>query len=273
VQASESSPGREWNAGVYHRVSGPQLEWGLKVLNRLTLRGDETVLDAGCGTGRLTAELLRRLPHGRVVALDVSQNMLRTAEEFLKPEFGERVTFLAADVASLVEENSTIEKTLDGVFSTATFHWVLDHDQLFQNLFRALRPGGWVHAQCGSAGNLARLLQRIETLIASSKYRQFFDGYRSPWTYADAATTAERLRRAGFVDVETSIEAAPARFENAGAFREFVETAIVRSYLQRIPDEQLRHELLDELTELAAKDDPPFELDYWRLNLHGTRPR
>lgn len=273
MRADESSPGREWNADVYHRVSGPQFEWGLKVLNRLALRGDETVLDAGCGTGRLTAELLRRLPRGRVVALDVSWNMLRTAEEHLKPEFGERVTFLAADIVNLVAEDPPLEKTFDGIFSTATFHWVLDHDQLFQNLFRALRPGGWVHAQCGGAGNLACLLHRVEALAASSKYRRFFDGYRSPWTYADAATTAERLRRAGFVDVETSLEAAPTRFENAGAFREFVETAIVRSYLQRIPEEQLQHALLQELTGLAAKDDPPFELDYWRLNLRGIRPR
>ena len=271
--ANPDPTSREWNAGVYHRVSKPQFEWGLKVLNRLTLRGDETVLDAGCGTGRLTAELLRRLPRGRVVALDVSRNMLRTAEEFLKPEFGDQVSFLAADVANLVVEHPRLAAAFDGIFSTATFHWVLDHDCLLQNLFRALRPSGWLHAQCGGAGNLARLLRRVEALVASSKYRQFFEGYRSPWMYADAATTAERLRRAGFVDAETSMEATPTRFDNAQAFREFVETAIVRSYLQRIPEERLRHELLDELTQQAAKDNPPLEIDYWRLNLRGNRPR
>jgi trans-aconitate 2-methyltransferase len=258
---------------VYHRVSAPQFEWGMKVLNRLALRGDETVLDAGCGTGRLTAELLRRLPHGRVLALDVSRNMLGTAEEYLKPEFGERVTFLAADVMNLVADDPTLEKRFDGVFSTATFHWVLDHDQLFENLFRALRPGGWVHAQCGGGPNLARLLQRFEVLAASKKYRWYFAGSRSPWTYANDSETAERLRRVGFVDVETSLEAAPARFEKAEAFREFIESVILRSYLPRIPEEQLRQELLQELTEQAAKDDPPFELDYWRLNFRGTRPR
>jgi trans-aconitate 2-methyltransferase len=273
MSANQPSPSREWNASVYHRVSDPQFEWGMKVLDRLTLRGDETVLDAGCGTGRLTAELLRRLPHGRVVALDVSRNMLRTAEEYLKPEFGERVTFLAADVVNLVANHPTLEKTFDGIFSTATFHWVLDHNQLFQNLFRALRSGGWVHAQCGGGPNLARLLQRFDVLAASEKYRQYFAGSRSPWTYANASETAERLQRAGFVDVETSLEAAPAQFEKAEAFQEFIESVILRSYLPRIPEEQRRQELLNELTELAAKDDPPFELDYWRLNFRGARPR
>ena len=79
---------REWNSSEYHRLSQPQVSWGKKVLSRLRLRGEELVLDAGCGTGRLTADLLQALPHGRVVALDVSQNMARSAREFLQPQFG-----------------------------------------------------------------------------------------------------------------------------------------------------------------------------------------
>ncbi len=272
MSTNQSSPEREWNAGVYHRVSDPQFEWGLKVLNRLQLRGDETVLDAGCGTGRLTAELLRRLPRGRVVALDVSQNMLGTAEEHLKPEFGERVTFLSADVGNLIAEHPTLANHFDGIFSTATFHWVLDHQQLFDNLFRALRPDGWIHAQCGGGPNLARLLQRFEVLASSEKFLPFFSKTRSPWTYANDTGTAERLLRAGFTNVETSMEPAPARFDDAKAFCEFIESVIFRSYLPLIPDERLRRELLDELASAAAQDDPPFELDYWRLNLRGVRP-
>ena len=89
---------REWNSEVYHRVSNPQFEWGKKVLDRLKLKGDETVMDAGCGTGRLTAELLERLPQGSVLAVDVSQNMLQKAEEFLKPRFDGRVRFVHADL-------------------------------------------------------------------------------------------------------------------------------------------------------------------------------
>src|SRR5882672_8755879 len=266
-------PSREWNASVYHRVSDPQFEWGLKVLNRLQLQGDEMVLDAGCGTGRLTAELLRRLPRGRVVALDVSRNMLRTAEELLRPEFGNRVTFLSADVGNLLSEHPAVTNSFDGIFSTATFHWVLDHDRLFHNLFHALRPGAWLHAQCGGDGNLARLLQRFRVLADSPGLRPFLAEARSPWTYANDLETSERLRRIGFVDVETGLEPAPAFFDSANAYREFVESVILRSYLPLIPDEQLQRGLLDNLTRQAGNDNPPFELDYWRLNLHATRPR
>ena len=263
---------REWNASVYHRVSDPQFDWGMKVLNRLELRGDETVLDAGCGTGRLTAELLRRLPRGRVVALDVSRNMLQTAEANLRTEYGERVSFLSADVGTLVGEHPELIGSFDGIFSTATFHWVLDHGRLFENLFRALRPGGWVHAQCGGAKNLARLLQRFDELTNRQELRPFLAAAPSPWTYASDVETAARLSRAGFTDAQTSMEPAPAIFDNADAFREFVESVILRSYLPLIPKEKLRRTLMDELTALAANDSPPFELDYWRLNLHATRP-
>ncbi len=74
---------REWNAATYHRVSGPQVSWGKKVLSRVQLKGDELLLDAGCGTGRLTEDLLQALPNGRVVGVDLSQNMLKTAREHL----------------------------------------------------------------------------------------------------------------------------------------------------------------------------------------------
>ncbi len=264
---------REWNAEVYHRVSDPQFEWGLKVLNRLRLRGDETVLDAGCGTGRLTAELLRRLPQGRVVALDVSRNMLQTAEENLRPEFGDRVSFVAADLGNLLAEQPALASSFDGIFSTATFHWVLDHDLLFRNLLLALRPGGWVHAQCGGGDNLARLLRRFAALASSATLRPFLENAKSPWTYASDVETAERLRKAGFFGIETSLEAAPAKFESGPVYREFVESVILRSYLPQIPEPQLRGELLDELTRQAAGDSPPFELDYWRLNFRASRPR
>src|SRR6266567_8037125 len=88
------SSSREWNAAVYHRLSGPQVSWGKKVLSRLHLRGDEVVLDAGCGTGRLTADLLEALPRGRVVGIDLSQNMLDAAREHLSPLFGARVSLV-----------------------------------------------------------------------------------------------------------------------------------------------------------------------------------
>src|SRR5436190_1268323 len=112
----------EWYATTYPRIAAPQLTWGQKVLERLALRGDETAIDAGCGSGRLTALLLERLPHGRVIAVDRSENMLQMARAYLEPRFGDRVSFLPSDLEAL-----PLEEVADLIFSTATFHWIPDH--------------------------------------------------------------------------------------------------------------------------------------------------
>jgi trans-aconitate 2-methyltransferase len=264
---SNSTPTREWNAADYHRISGPQVSWGKKVLARVCLRGDEILMDAGCGTARLTAELLQSLPRGRVVGVDLSQNMLAGARQYLTSDFGGKFLLVAADLQAL-----PFGRVFDGIFSTAAFHWVLDHGRLFQSLYRALRPGGWLHAQCGGGPNLARLRIRTNELAATTRYAPYFIGFREPWTFNDAETAAALLQRAGFTEVETSLEPALTVLEDLPKYSEFVRTVILRQHLERIPDAELRTEFIAVLGDQAATDDPPFSLDYWRLNLNAKIP-
>src|SRR5690242_11060017 len=256
---------REWDADAYHRISGPQFSWGKRVLERLALRGDEILMDAGCGTGKLTAELLEQLPHGHVIAVDLSYNMLAGAREHLQPKFRSQVSLVAADLLHLPFVNA-----FDGIFSTAAFHWVPDHDRLFRALHQALKTGGWLVAQCGGAGNLDRLLRRVESIQEQPKYREYLARYKPAWVFADAETAAARLHRAGFAEVETTVEPAPTRFESEPAFSEFVAKVILHRHLERLPP-ALREEFVGDVAQYAAKDDPPFELDYWRLNLKGRK--
>src|SRR5262249_18475697 len=145
---------KEWDAAAYHRLSDPQVSWGEAVLARLALAGEETVLAAGCGTGRLTEKLLERLPRGRVIALDASAQMIAAARENLR-RFGDRVSFLERDLLDL-----DLDAAVDVVFSTATLHWVPDHQKLFALFYRALRPDGRLHAQCGGGPHLRGFLER-----------------------------------------------------------------------------------------------------------------
>jgi trans-aconitate 2-methyltransferase len=264
---SNPSETREWNAADYHRLSGPQVSWGKKVLARVHLCGDELLMDAGCGTGRLTAQLLQSLPRGRVVGVDLSQNMLAGAQGYLSPDFGGKFLLVAADLQDL-----PFERVFDGIFSTAAFHWVLDHDRLFRSLFRALRPGGWLQAQCGGGPNLARLRRRIGELAAAAKHERYFGGFREPWTFNDAETAAAVMRRAGFIEVETSLESAPTILEGSLQYSDFLRTAILHQHLRRIPDDESRTEFIAALAGQAATDEPPFSLDYWRLNLSAKIP-
>jgi len=256
----------EWNAAAYHRISDPQVAWGRAVLQRLELRGDERVIDAGCGTGRLTRALAERLPHGSVVALDASAEMLAQAAVHLA---GCRPPVRL--VRSLLP-SMPIDRWADVVFSTATFHWVLDHPALFANVFASLAPGGLLFAQCGGAGNLAIARAPAETVMRLPAFARYFDGWAGAWEFADAPTTTARLVRAGFTDVATNIEDAPVNFDNEADYRAFVSTVVLRLHLARLPD-ALRDAFMNEVVDRVKRSHAGFRLDYRRLNMSARRPR
>ncbi len=255
----------DWDAQAYHRVSEPQFRWGLEVLGRLPLRGDETVLDAGCGSGRLTARLLERLPQGRVIALDSSEKMLAEARLHLAA-WADRVSFVHADLGTL-----QLDRVCDVVFSTATFHWVKDHAALFAGLFRAVKPGGALLAQCGGGDNLRRILTRAHAL-ADRQYREHFVGYVEPTHFTDPETARRHLEAAGFTGVEAALQLAPTPFESRATFEEFTRAVVLKNHLARLSNEDVKRAFLAEMSALAAADAPPLELDYVRLNLRARRP-
>ena len=257
----------EWNAAAYHQVSGPQTSWGQKVLARLTVRGNERVIDAGCGSGRLTAELMERLPHGELIAIDRSWNMLIAARTNLRPAFGHRVRFAQVSLPAL-----PFSAWADLVFSTATFHWISDHPALFHNILHALKHGGRLMAQCGGGPNLKRAHALAEMVMHREPFAPFFVNWPGPWEFATAETTAGRLHDAGFIDVDTSLEPAPTTLATESDYREFVTTVIYHTHLARLPDPDLKQLFIDRVTALAAVEDPPFTLDYWRLNMRARKP-
>jgi trans-aconitate 2-methyltransferase len=243
----------EWNASVYDRVADPQARWGAEVLARLPLDGEETVLDAGCGTGRVTEMLLGRLPHGRVVALDASTAMLEQARGRLA-RFGDRVTYVAADLGKPLP----IDGTVDAILSTATFHWVPDHDALFANLGAVLRPGGSLVAQCGGAGNIARFIQVVESIEPG--FARNTHNFQSP------KATLERLERCGFVNSTCWLSDAPTRFEAGEQLEAFLETVCLRTHLAHLAPERRA----DFVRAVAAAMPEPV-LDYVRLNIVARR--
>lgn len=257
---------REWDATAYDRVSAPQTSWGHRVLGRLALAGHERVVDAGCGSGRLTAALVERLPRGHVVALDRSFNMLLVARTNLRPAFGRRVSFVQASLPDL-----PLAGRADVVFSTATFHWIDDHAALFAGIHQALAPGGRLHAQCGGGPNLAAASRLAEDVMTQPPFAPYFTGWSGVWRFAAADETASRLAAAGFVDIDTGLEAAPTTLASADDYRAFVTTVIYHVHLARLP-EDLRGPFIDEVTNRAAAATPPFTLDYWRLNISARRP-
>src|SRR5205807_1020282 len=214
----------------------------------------EVVLDAGCGTGRVTAELLRRVPQGRVYGVDVARSMVAHARERL----GSGVTILCQDLVEL-----SLPEPVDVVFSNATFHWIPDHPALFAALFAALKPGGRLLAQCGGFGNVASFFAVADGVAAEEPFESFFDGWQNSRNFATAEETAGRLTAAGFAEVETWLEPRPTTPDDP---RSFVRTVILVCHLQVLPAE-LHGPFIDRV---LARTGSPLVLDYVRLNMTAT---
>jgi trans-aconitate 2-methyltransferase len=244
---------RDWDAATYDRVSKPLVDLATTVLDRLDLGGDETVLDAGCGSGNVTLMLLERLPRGQVIAVDGASSMVEHARETLNG----RAAVLQADLTAL-----ELERPVDVVFSSAVFHWIADHDRLFQRLFAALRPGGRMVAQCGGEGNIERFHEAARAVGATSPYAEFLAGWAGPWNFAGPVETAARLERAGFERVETWLEPRPISPEDP---EDYLRTICLGYHLEQLPEE-LRDDYVRAVLERSGG-----ELDYVRLNIVARR--
>lgn len=255
----------EWDAGTYERVSEPQVGWGRAVIARIPVRGDEDALDAGCGTGRVTRLLAERLPGGTVLAVDASAAMVEEARRRLA-DLAPRVRVRHADLTALV-----LAEPVDLVVSTATFHWILDHELLFARLHAALRPGGRLVAQCGGAGNIARTLRAADEVAARPPYRGALTGMPEGWLFADHPATETRLREAGFAEARAWLEDAPVHFPDVAAGAEFLATVVLRHHLALLPADQ-RGPFAGEVAALCALPDGRVEIDYVRLNMEARRP-
>jgi trans-aconitate 2-methyltransferase len=241
---------RDWDAGTYDRVSTPQVAWAEQVLGRLELAGDETVVDAGCGSGRVTAMLLERLPRGRVIAVDGSPSMVEAAREALP----ERVELMVCDLVDL-----ELDEPVDAVFSNAVFHWIPDHDGLFGRLHAVLRPGGRLVAQCGGEGNVAAFRSAMEEVGQRDPYAEHVAKW-APWNFAAPEETEERLRQAGFVEARCWRTDSRVEPDDAAGF---TSTVCLGAHLDRLP-ERLHAAYTEDVLALAGE---PLVLDYVRLNI------
>jgi trans-aconitate 2-methyltransferase len=242
---------REWDADGYDRLAAPMTRWGETVVGSLDLVGDERVLDAGCGTGRVTEMLASRLPRGHVIALDGSPAMIERARERLAG-FGERVSYVVADLA----QQLPVEEPVDAVLSTATFHWIRDHQALFANLAAVMRPDAQLAAQCGGAGNIANIEAALRELGENFGGRKHFAGVRG--TRAD-------LKAAGFTDIEVWLHEEPTELAPED-LEPYLATICLGDHVEGMTDTKRKafvHEVAQRMT--------TSQIDYVRLNIRARR--
>jgi len=246
---------RDWDAATYQRLSAPLTAMGSDVLDRLLLAGDETVLDAGCGTGGVTRLLMERLPRGHVIAVDGSASMVERARRELPP---------GADVRQADLLELELDEPVDAILSTATFHWILDHPRLFARLHAALAPGGRLVAQCGGHGNVAAVKQAGLDVAGEPPYAEHLEGWATDWQFATPQDTEARLRAAGFTGVWCWLSRVDV---DPGDPVSYLRAICLGSFLERLPAELHEPFVAAALERLEA----PLTIHYVRLNILARR--
>jgi trans-aconitate 2-methyltransferase len=256
-----------WNAEVYDRIGTPMRGWAEAVIDDLELRGDEAVLDAGCGSGSVTFDLLERLPNGKIYALDYSAEMIEQMESKIAETGEKRVIAMQADLT-----NFELPEQVDVVFSNAVFHWIPDDDALFGALLRATKPGGRMRVQCGGGNIYARLGQAWTAAMSTRPFSEHLGTYKDGKTYRSPQQAKEALERAGWSEVRTWAFDAPVPFESEDDAALYLRTIILRDHVANLPEDLHEPYVRKVIAEYVDRFGKPFTADYVRLNMWARRP-
>lgn len=238
-----------WNAADYAQHSSGQFQWAQELIEKLDLTGSETLLDVGCGDGKVTAAIYECLPQGRVVGIDSSPGMIELASRAFPKETYPRLRFQLMDVLEM-----DFEEGFDVLFSNAALHWVKDHRPLLRKVGKALKPGGRILFQMGGKGNARDMVGAMEALAQRAEWALYFDGFQMPYGFHGMEEYREWLEEVG-MGVKR-IELIPKDMVHPG--REGL-TGWVRTtwlpYLDRVPDEK-RSTFIEELISLYLQIHP-----------------
>jgi trans-aconitate 2-methyltransferase len=290
-----------WDAGTYDQVSRlVQYRWGKQVLELRKWRGNEIVMDAGCGSGLLTKQLAKKVPRGKVYAVDIDSNMIKQAKNNLR-------SFNNVEIMQSSFTDVKLPGKMDVIFSNSALHWVRDHRKAFQNFWEMLKPmnysdditdisvsdnsnnntagGGQLLIQCGGHGNLQKIITILEQITHLDQFKEHFTEWKQPWYFAKAEDTNKLLQEIGYVNTQVYSSSDSVILPNRQIYSKFVKTVVLKSYSDYLSQHNDNGDdridklktlflklFLDEVKKCSNKSNRRWFLDFVRLNIVAHRP-
>ena len=234
-----------WDGAAYDALPLPHEQWGIRTIAALNLQTNETLLDAGCGTGRDAQLALEQLTHGDLICVDQSSTML----DQCRSRFGKdsRVRILEGDLDQVLPIEA---QSVDAIMSVAALHWLADHKNVWRHFFTALKPGGQIATDCGGFGNLEKTLALAPQIDPNIKFPN--------WYYANVSSTEQLLKDAGFVNIQVSLRPHPTPLPDKETLATYLKTLVFREW-----DANQIAKMADLLTDNT--------LDYVRLEVRANK--
>ena len=258
-----------WDADTYDIVSNAQKEWAKSLIKQRKWSGNEAVLDAGCGSGRITKMLSELIRDGKIYAVDNDSNMIKKATDILGSIANVRIT--QSDLTDADFGNMQLK--FDIIFSNAVLHWILDHHKVFKNFYNLLNPKGELLIQCGGFGNLKKTISAFNTVKDSSGFKQYFSEWEQSWNFANPIDTKNILENIGFKHVRVYLSNSNVNFDSKSNYLLYIKTVVLGPYLKYLPSEQLKNKFVEAIVDFIEKDHPELKwnLDYVRLNILASK--
>jgi trans-aconitate 2-methyltransferase len=255
-----------WNAEVYDKIGTPMRRWAQQVIDDLGLRGDETVLDAGCGSGSVTLDLWEKVKEGKIYALDSSPDMVAKLRATLDERGIENIVPMQTDLTKF-----SLPEKVDVVFSNAVFHWIQDDTGLFGSLARATKSGGRLRAQCGGGENNKNLMTATRDVEKRIPYAEHLSGRVDSRIYRTEQQAVEALQRNGWTNARANLFPSPVAFEDIDSAMLYLKTIILQQQASALPEGLDDQFLRDVIDEVIIRHGAPFVADYVRLDLWAER--
>ncbi len=255
----------EFDGKLYEKASIFQQEWGNKLISELNLKGNEDILDLGCGNGLLTANLARLVPNGNVIGVDASEGMIEVAKE--KEE--NNLEFLLMDLNEI-----DLNRQFDFIFSNATLHWIKNHNQLWTKIHKLLNPNGFVRFNFAADGNSSHFIKVIKEAIVFEEYKKYFSEFQWPWYMPSVDEYENNLKDFAFSELNVWSEKADRFFPDKEAVIGWVDQPNIVPFLEYIPNDKkelFREIVIEQMIKEALQENGRYFEKFRRINVFAKK--
>jgi len=259
-----------WNPDDYLKHSCAQYEWAQELISKLYLSGEESVLDIGCGDGKVTALISAYLKNGSITGIDSSADMIALAQKTFPPSKHPNLSFVLLDATKL-----HFKHQFDVAFSTAALHWVKDQISVLNGVKKSLKKSGKILFQMGGKGNAQDIIAAVDEVIKNEKWRSYFNDFSFPYAFCSPDEYKQWLNDVGFSIKRLELIPKDMTQKGKKGLAGWIRTTWL-PYTRRIPENE-QNTFIDDVINLYGKifpmdDNGLFHVKMMRLEVEAIHP-